>query len=47
MEPFAKGAKPVTVLVAHGGVLPEELLAPVVEVLTERTVKAAACWAFR
>jgi elongation factor G len=36
MEPFAKGAKAVTVLVAPGGVLPEEFLAPTVEVLTER-----------
>ncbi len=36
MEPFAKGVKPVTVLVAPGGVLAEEFLTPVVEVLSEQ-----------
>jgi elongation factor G len=36
MEPFSKGVKPVTVLVAPGGVLAEEFLTPVVEVLSER-----------
>ncbi|MBU4397849.1 MAG: elongation factor G, partial [Planctomycetes bacterium] len=36
MEPFAKGVKPVTVLVAPGGVLPEEFLTPAVEVLGEQ-----------
>ncbi len=36
MEPFAKGVKPVTVLVAPGGVLPEEFLTPAVEVLSEQ-----------
>ncbi|MEN6449258.1 MAG: elongation factor G [Thermoguttaceae bacterium] len=36
MEPFTKGAKPVIVTVAPGGVLPEEFLTPTVEVLTER-----------
>ena len=36
MEPFSKGAKPVTVMVAPGGVLPEEFLTPVVEVLSEQ-----------
>jgi len=36
MEPFSKGTKPVTVLVAPGGILPEEFLAAAVEVLSER-----------
>ncbi len=36
MEPWSKGAKPVTVLVAPGGILPEEFLTPTVEVLTEQ-----------
>ncbi len=36
MEPFAQGVKPVTVLVAPGGVLPEEFLTPAVEVLSEQ-----------
>ena len=36
MEPFSKGAKPVVVVVAPGGVLPEEFLTPAVEVLTEQ-----------
>jgi len=36
MEPWNKGAKPVTVLVAPGGILPEEFLTPAVEVLTEQ-----------
>ena len=36
MEPFNKGTKPVTVLVAPGGILPEEFLTPAVEVLSER-----------
>ncbi|MBN1396109.1 MAG: elongation factor G [Pirellulales bacterium] len=36
MEPFSAGVKPVTVLVAPGGVLPEEYLSPVVEVLNEQ-----------
>ena len=35
MEPFPDGAKPVTVVVAPGGVLPEEFLTPTVEVLSE------------
>ena len=36
MEPFEGGVKPVTVAVAPGGVLPEEFLSPVLEVLGER-----------
>ncbi len=36
MEPFHRGAKPVTVLAAPGGVLPEAFLAPVLEVLNEQ-----------
>ena len=36
MEPFSKGAKPVVVAVAPGGVLPEAFLTPAVEVLSEQ-----------
>jgi elongation factor G len=36
MEPFAKGVKPVTVVVAPGGVLPEQFLMPATEVLNEQ-----------
>ncbi|MEN6459531.1 MAG: elongation factor G [Thermoguttaceae bacterium] len=36
MEPFSKGAKPVIVTVAPGGVLPEPFLTPAVEVLSEQ-----------
>lgn len=36
MEPFSKGAKPVVVTLGPGVNLPEEFLAPVVEVLTEQ-----------
>lgn len=36
MEPFRHGAKPVTVLAAPGGVLPEEFLTPALEVLAEQ-----------
>ncbi len=36
MEPFSKGAKPVVVTVAPGGVLPEAFLTAVVEVLGEQ-----------
>jgi elongation factor G len=36
MEPFAKGAKPVIVVLGPSVNLPEELLTPVVEVLTEQ-----------
>jgi elongation factor G len=36
MEPFKQGVKPVTVLVAPGGVLAEEFLTPVTEVLSEQ-----------
>ena len=36
MEPFGKGAKPVVVTVAPGGVLPEAFLTPAVEVLSEQ-----------
>lgn len=36
MEPFAKGAKPVTVVVAPGFTLPEEYMAAAIEVLNEQ-----------
>jgi len=36
MEPFDRGGKPVVVLAAPGGVLPEEFLAPAIEVLSEQ-----------
>ena len=36
MEPFSKGAKPVVVMLGPSVNLPEEFLAPVVEVLTEQ-----------